>query len=236
MNAKKIHAKFGFGTYIFFQAIENALNYCEIATYSARLIKCNEGDLYVPFLIDDVLTDAQKVSALKNLEGLFLTDSYERDGVYYVSFRRPEKAKRKLKNIKVKTPRTQILTDMEARYDRFLEAHKQNKDAVLGNKWAQNRGALIHINATLKGLAREKLGKDASLSYIEEYVYKMFDAMLSAFDNWPPNKSKNKFTLISIGYNINDIIQHLINLKNGNNARKQDVGDRIEQAARKRGL
>lgn len=236
MNAKKIHAKFGFATYDFFRIIEGALNFCEIATYRARLIKSDEGDLYLPFFLEDIFTDQQKTAALKNLEGLFLTDSYERDGVYYVSFRRPESGARKLKNVKVKTPRPQILTDMESRYDRFLEAQKQNKDAVMGNKWAQNRVALVHINATLKGLAREKLGENANLFCIEEYVYKMFDAMLSAFDNWPPNKSKNKFTLISIGHNINDIIQHLINLKNGNTTRKSDVSDRVEQAARERGL
>ena len=215
MNAKKIHAKFGFGTYIFFQAIENALNYCEIATYSARLIKCNEGDLYVPFLIDDVLTDAQKVSALKNLEGLFLTDSYERDGVYYVSFRRPEKAKRKLKNVKVKTPRPQIFTDLETLYEAFLKKNDQSKDALFGDRWSQNRAALKHIYAALKGEARKWLGENANTNDVDACIYKLVGSILVNY-HILPNYLKG-FELISIGKNVNKIIEFLTNLKNENN-------------------
>lgn len=215
MNAKKIHAKFGFATYDFFRIIESALNFCEIATYRARLIKSDEGDLYLPFFIEDIFTDQQKTAALKNLEGLFLTDSYERDGVYYVSFRRPESGTRKLKNVKVKTPRPQIFIDLETLYEAFLKKNDQRKDALFGDRWAQNRAALKHIYAALKGEARKWLGEDANINDLDACIYKLFGSILVNYHSLP-NYLKG-FELISIGKNVNKIIEFLTNLKNENN-------------------
>ena len=216
MDSKKIRSKFGVAATLFFERIENALNFCEIATYRARLIKSDDGDLYVPFLLNDVLTDAEKTAALKNLDGLFIIQSWERDGEYFVSFQRPEKKERKLKNVKVKQARPAILTDMENLYEAFLIHHNQNKDAIFGDKWPQNRKALKHIYAVLKAETRKHLGENANINDVEDMVYASFNKLLKLYNKLP--KELKGFELISLSNKINKIIEFFINLKNENSS------------------
>lgn len=227
MNAKKIQVKFGLATYIFFQSIESALNYCEIASYEACIAETESGEFYLPYLKEDVLSPEQKIAALKNLEGLFLINCWERDGKQYVSFRRPAVGERKLKAVKKKIERPQVLINLELIYDTFLLTHKQNKDVLWGAQWTRNRAGLKNIYASLRAMSISDKGL-----YSDEKVCAIFEQMLRRFDDWP--KFNKKFELYRISDGINDIVNHLIKGKNGNDA-KPSAEQRINEAANKRG-
>lgn len=224
MNAQKIQAKFGLATYIFFQAIENALNYCEIASYEACIAETETGEVYLPYLKENVLSSEQKIAALKNLDGLFLIENWERGGKQYVSFRRPAVGERKLKAVKKKVERPQVSIDIEAIYDAFLISRKIDKDLLWAAEWPRNRKGIKKIDEKLRAMwiARKGLCSD-------EKVCEIFKQMLDRFDDWP--KFNKKFELYRISDGINDIINHLINISDGNN-KTRSAEQRAEDARR----